>query len=1184
MNKTAKYGYIIIILIFIVILSSTLVLADGCCYVISISTCDAGEIVTESNCLYSGGNEIPGNIWHANSDCSDIPQCQRVCCCIETWSDILYPSWELRGYCEDRYAPFTIPEDEGADIPTEAACESFANCGDYVNPTQETGCCYLEDVSSCEKNFFGDPDTDCRDLYTGNIFDGATDCTGIEECEMVCCCDGTISYYNEYKGWCLNSDFDVKFELTGTTTEQKCREICESGCITPYDNMEITEDTILCPGTYNLPNGIKIEADGITLDCNGATLKGDKSNSGISLKGGTLTEDRLNNVVIKNCNIIDYSTGIDVTFSNNNNFTNNKVINNNVGFHLGHASVNNLLKNNYAEGNEDSGFYIHTTGLYASRSTIEGNIAKGNGRGFDIFVGSYDKIVRNQARNNNKEGFSILCDACNINENLAENNVGDGFWLYNEFASGEFSGNTAKGNENGFYFFRVLGIPSPWDISDNIAINNRQAGFFLLNSWKNIYKGNIISNNAIGFEVYESKDDVIEFNKIFKNKDYNLHIRYQDKDIIAENNWWGSADEDYIKSKIYDCLDDSSKGCVDYTPWLTTGPLDVRPDLTVSSSDISFEKTSTNVKITAIVHNNGNYNANNVEVKFLDIYSESLIRESTINIGAIEVGNLKEAIITWDLDENHIIRVIADPEDKISELDENNNNADKEYIGTLKYYVEADVPPSTIGNEIENYVKENIRDGVIVNNEVEADIKVLIGRHNPIIIQDSRTLEEEGWGFTGGGIKFQDQFCTKPYCGIVGDLIVDGKKEIYIEANDVDGFIAASKTFIEEQDSFKNSENTIFIDERNEDAIAIYDYLHTSENLPYYKQDTEEFRVIFGTALQDEMYTQEHLSTTANGVTLRLLHIQPAFSDIFLNYKDTVQMPVVLARGLWSNLYTWKEFGEELANKEGRDTWLIEITGGPGQDCDDCPNYDFDDLTDFYVPALLNKVLTETGKSKLQYVGFSNGCRATLSSLEKGSFDPSKVDTFVGVGCPGAFEGYSTYSYYLNEHASSLREDLHEKTHLTGEELGNSLRAYCSSMRCRIAAHSLRLLGDEKLSYNLADDYLNWIEDNSDSQPGIGVNINRALIFNGRITESISDIYDPTRNIAHDLMISIEDGDAIYNNIQASKKYQFKTFGLHGGPSFMQLADKHLTKRIVTRFLNNEPFSYFDIYYIEEED
>ena len=431
-----------------------------------------------------------------------------------------------------------------------------------------------------------------------------------------------------------------------------------------------------------------------------------------------------------------------------------------------------------------------------------------------------------------------------------------------------------------------------------------------------------------------------------------------------------------------------------------------------------------------------------------------------------------------------------------------------------------------------------------------------------------------------------NSFNIHPYCAVIVSFNKNGSYYFYeILANDVDGFIAASKTFIEEQDSFKNSENTIFIDERNEDAIAIYDYLHTSENLPYYKQDTEEFRVIFGTALQDEMYTQEHLSTTANGVTLRLLHIQPAFSDIFLNYKDTVQMPVVLARGLWSNLYTWKEFGEDLANKEGRDTWLIEITGGPGQDCDDCPNYDFDDLTDSYVPALLNKVLSETGKSKLQYVGFSNGCRATLSSLEKGSFDPSKVDTFVGVGCPGAFDGESIFSKCFNLYGNQMRNIISTKTHVTASDIGKALiQASGDDLGCKVAGAILN--GKGEVSFNLVDEYLNWIASTSDSQPGIGLSLNKFLIIRGflpKIRMFLGYAYPSVTK--HDLMVTQEDTEQIYDNINSDDKKHFAVLGAHGSPEsikgFLHVADSFVTKSIVKKTLNNEPMGGYNIFLVE---
>lgn len=71
--------------------------------------------------------------------------------------------------------------------------------------------------------------------------------------------------------------------------------------------------------------------------------------------------------------------------------------------------------------------------------------------------------------------------------------------------------------------------------------------------------------------------------------------------------------------------------------------------------------------------------------------------------------------------------------------------------------------------------------------------------------------------------------------------------------------------------------------------------------------------------------------TLNDNTTLRLKNIN---SDFSTNFTDAVvgnNRPVVLARGLWSNLLSWQDFGEELAfdKENARDTWLIEITGGP---------------------------------------------------------------------------------------------------------------------------------------------------------------------------------------------------------------------------------------------------------------
>ncbi|MCJ7550152.1 MAG: right-handed parallel beta-helix repeat-containing protein, partial [Anaerolineae bacterium] len=79
-------------------------------------------------------------------------------------------------------------------------------------------------------------------------------------------------------------------------------------CVEPHDNMVITADTLLCSGTYEIPDegepGVLIvEADNVTLDCNGAVLMGDDSGIGIRGIGG-------NGITVTGCTVAHYALGI----------------------------------------------------------------------------------------------------------------------------------------------------------------------------------------------------------------------------------------------------------------------------------------------------------------------------------------------------------------------------------------------------------------------------------------------------------------------------------------------------------------------------------------------------------------------------------------------------------------------------------------------------------------------------------------------------------------------------------------------------------------------------------------------------------------------------------------------------------------------------------------------------------
>jgi parallel beta-helix repeat protein len=79
-------------------------------------------------------------------------------------------------------------------------------------------------------------------------------------------------------------------------------------CVEPHDDMLITADTLLCSGTYEIPDegspGVLIfDAPGVKLDCNGATLLGDGEGIGIRAAG---TDD----VTVTGCTVSGYAHGI----------------------------------------------------------------------------------------------------------------------------------------------------------------------------------------------------------------------------------------------------------------------------------------------------------------------------------------------------------------------------------------------------------------------------------------------------------------------------------------------------------------------------------------------------------------------------------------------------------------------------------------------------------------------------------------------------------------------------------------------------------------------------------------------------------------------------------------------------------------------------------------------------------
>jgi len=582
-------------------------------------------------------------------------------------------------------------------------------------------------------------------------------------------------------------------------------------------------------------------------------------------------------------------------------------------------------------------------------------------------------------------------------------------------------------------------------------------------------------------------------------------------------------------------------------------------DFSVAEEDISFKPLNNTHSIVAAEFRS-NIEAN-ADVMLLNAETGESVNGSIV----INGGYNFSAVMA--LSRGDKVRAGIDYKYKVNETNEKNNFDERMFEGLPYVFVSSQIEPSNINSLFSDYIKDKLTSGYYTNNEFEADVKVYIGKNHPANIMNNVNFRNNyDFGYDYGNVYYYDKVGGYPFNGIVGGFKdYYGKIIIMIAGNEVEGNIAGVKEFIKQQSSLlsienNNFNNAFYIEDENADAVKVYDYMHNSANAENYKENNDAFKQIVKNSLYDTMFSSaDKTVVTSDGINLRLRNLKANFSDGFISYLNStgvpVGVPVVLARGLWSNLTAWETFGGELANA-GRDVWLIEITGGPGQDCDDCPDYTFDDLTDNYVPALLNGVLDFTSKEKLQYVGFSNGCRAALSSLEKNKFPSDKVETFVAVGCPGAFEHYD-----YTESASAVSRILNKDgaTAISKFEINNQLHLDFNDVSKEMLGLPLFVNSEGKISLNLLIQYYNWSSQTDDLQPGKNLTLTNFAILEGAITGN------------SDLVVSTFDQNEIYENINSNNKKYFSIIASH-----IDIPSREKTKLLIKKFLHNESLSFFD--------
>ncbi len=117
--------------------------------------------------------------------------------------------------------------------------------------------------------------------------------------------------------------------------------IAAAECVEPTDGMTIKENILFCSSTYDVPNGITVGANDVTLDCGTAVLRGVVGESEIGIKA-----ENVDHITIKNCNILTFTQGIYLKNVTNSLIENNAILKNRIGIRMLDSYENTIRDNN----------------------------------------------------------------------------------------------------------------------------------------------------------------------------------------------------------------------------------------------------------------------------------------------------------------------------------------------------------------------------------------------------------------------------------------------------------------------------------------------------------------------------------------------------------------------------------------------------------------------------------------------------------------------------------------------------------------------------------------------------------------------------------------------------------------------------------------------------------------------
>jgi len=184
--------------------------------------------------------------------------------------------------------------------------------------------------------------------------------------------------------------------------------------------------------------------------------------------------------------------------------------------------------------------------------------------GTNVFTG-------NDISNNSLEGVRIYQDSTVFEGNHIHGN-GTGVVLRNT-SNSRITGNTIT--ENSAWAIHITDS-SAWNLIEKNVISKNEGGIRISPDENGPSTQNLILHNTLydnygkTFLIESAPQQGIHYNNILGGSDTNSFKNLTTELIHAENNWWGTTHEPVIDSMIFDMLDDSSYGLVQYKLPLST--------------------------------------------------------------------------------------------------------------------------------------------------------------------------------------------------------------------------------------------------------------------------------------------------------------------------------------------------------------------------------------------------------------------------------------------------------------------------------------------------------------------------------------------------------------------------------------------------------------------------------------